>query len=529
MRRLIDFLSPAGLLLAFAALALSRSQRGLPGGLQPYLIAAGVLVLAHIVLRWEDVASVLSGRSARYGTNTAVAVLVVLGILGGINWFAARYPKRLDLTKGQRYSLSDQTKKIVSGLKDEVKITYFQRERDFARGQERLKDYEALSGKLKVELVDPVKQPGKAQAYDARGPWPILVVERGQTREKLTNDSEQDITNALIKVTRDTKKTVCFEEGEGERDLDATGERGFTGAKSALTKSQYETKKVLLLKEKSVPADCTVFVVASPEKDLLPESISVLRDFVKGGGKLFVLSGAPLKAVTPGLEALLKEWNLELGKDVVVDISATGQLAGASEFAPAVISYPFHEITKDFTKDLRFVTAFPLARSVQAGTATVEGVTAQNLLETDRNSWAETDLALKGGAAYDEGKDRKGPISLGAVATVRGKAPAPTPSPSPGKEGEEPPKAPEGRVVAIGSVDFAANASLAFLGNQDLFLNVVAWLAQDADLISIRGKEPDDQKMILSLAQKQNVGWVALVVLPGLFVVLGVMTWWKRR
>ena len=225
MRRLTSFLAPAGLFLALVALAVSRSQRGLPGGLQPYLIAAGALLLAHLVLRWEDVASILSGRSARYGTNTAVAVLVVLGILGGVNWFAARYPKRLDLTKGQRYSLSDQTKKIVSGLKDEVKITYFQRERDFARGQERLKDYEALSSKLKVELVDPVKQPGKAQAYDARGPWPILVVERGTAREKLTNDSEQDITNALIKVTRDSKKTVCFQEGEGERDLDATGER----------------------------------------------------------------------------------------------------------------------------------------------------------------------------------------------------------------------------------------------------------------------------------------------------------------
>ena len=529
MRRAIDFFAPAGVFLGLVAFLVSRSERGLPGGLQPYLIAAAVLVLAHVVLRWEEVAALLGGRSARYGTNTAVAVLVVLGILGAINWFAARYPKRLDLTKGQRYSLSDQTKKIVSGLKDEVKVTYFQRERDFARGRERLKDYEILSDKLKVELVDPVKQPGKAKAFDVKGPWPVLVVERGETREKLTNDSEQDLTNALIKVTRDRKKTVCFQEGEGERDLDAGGEGGFTGAKCILAKSQYETKKVLLLREKAVPADCTVFVVASPEKDLLPDSISVLREFVKGGGKLFVLSGAPLKSTTPGLEALLKEWNLELGKDVVVDISATGQVAGASEFAPTVISYPFHEITKDFTKDLRFVTAFPLARSVQAGTATVEGVTAQNLLETDRNSWAETDLALKNGAAYDEGKDRKGPISLGAVATVRGKAPTPAPSPTPGKEGEEPPKAPEGRVVVIGSADFAGNAYLAFFGNQDLFLNVVSWLAQDPDLISIRGKEPDDQKMILSLNQKQNVGLVALLVLPGLFVVLGIRTWWRRR
>ena len=76
MRRLTSFLAPAGLFLALVALAVSRSQRGLPGGLQPYLIAAGALVLTHLVLRWEEVVGILSGRSARYGTNTAVAVLV---------------------------------------------------------------------------------------------------------------------------------------------------------------------------------------------------------------------------------------------------------------------------------------------------------------------------------------------------------------------------------------------------------------------------------------------------------------------
>ena len=91
------------------------------------------------------------------------------------------------------------------------------------------------------------------------------MVERGATREKVTNDSEQDITNALIKVTRDRKKTVCFAEGEGERDLDDTSERGFSGAKSALAKNQYETKKVLLLREKKVPSECTVFVMGSRE------------------------------------------------------------------------------------------------------------------------------------------------------------------------------------------------------------------------------------------------------------------------
>jgi ABC-type uncharacterized transport system involved in gliding motility auxiliary subunit len=212
---------------------------------------------------------------------------------------------------------------------------------------------------------------------------------------------------------------------------------------------------------------------------------------------------------------------------VVVDVSGMGQLFGAGEFTPIAMGYPYHEITKDF----RVMTAFHLARSLQAGTASVEGVTAQNLLETSRESWAETDLSLRDPIAFDEGKDKKGPISLGVVATIRGKAPepAPSPSPSPGAEEEDKPKAPEGRLVALGDADFASNALLGFQGNQDFFLNVVAWLAEDADLISIRAKDQEDQRLFLTQTQKGNVGWFALVILPGIFVVLGVWSWWRRR
>ena len=84
-------------------------------------------------------------------------------------------------------------------------------------------------------------------------------------------------------------------------------------------------------------------------------------------------------------------------------------------------------------------------------------------------------------------------------------------------------------MVAIGDADFASNALLGFQGNRDFFLNVVAWLAEDADLISIRPREPEDQRMFLTQTQQQSIAFVALLLLPGLFVALGVWTWWKRR
>jgi len=232
LKRLVDLLAPLGFLLAVGALAWTRYGKTLPGGLRPYLIAALALVLLHLILRWEDVAGSVGRRQLKYGTNTAVLVMVVLGILGAANYLVVRHPKRFDLTKDQRYSLSDQTRKVVAGLKDDVKITYFQRQRDMARGQDRLKEYQALSPRLKVEFVDPVQSPAKAQAYDVRGPWPILVVEKADKRERVSNDGEQDITNALLKITREEEDDMP-PRGRGRAFRRGNGRPGLLGGEGA--------------------------------------------------------------------------------------------------------------------------------------------------------------------------------------------------------------------------------------------------------------------------------------------------------
>lgn len=526
MRRLIDVLAPLGFVVVVGVFALERVRPGLlPGRTDYYLAAGALLVLAHLLLRWDRIAARLGRRRVKYGANMVVLGLVVLAILGLINYLAAGQTKRWDLTKNRRYSLSDQTRKVLAGLQEDVRILYFQRKAELPGARERLRDYENASPRLKVEYVDPWAQPAAARQHDVTS-VPTLVFLRGEKREKAINDSEQDVTNGIVKVTRDGRKTVCFVEGEGERDIDDSGDRGFASARAALARSQYEVKKVPLLREGKVPSDCTVLVVAGPEKDLLAPALDPIRGFVKAGGKLLLLVEPELNGKTPGLVALAREWNAELGPDVVLDVSPVGQLFGTGPLTPLAVNYPYHEITKDF----RVSTAFHTARSARAGTGTVEGVFAQNLVETGPQSWAETDLSLKEPIELDEGKDTKGPIPLGVVSTVRAPSPAPTPSPSPaGGEAAEEPKKPEGRVVTFGDADFASNALLGFQGNQDFFLNVVAWLAEDADLISIRAREPEDQRLFLTEHQRRNVNTLALLLLPGAFVVLGVSAWWRRR
>jgi len=521
MRRFIDILGPLGLLLIAVAWGLSVNGKPLPGRLEVYVVSGVALLLANIFLRYEEIVASLGMRQIRYGGNTFLLSLVVLGILAAVNYLTFRHTKRWDLTKNQRNSLSEQTKKVIQNLKDDITIMSFQQAAEMTQARDRMKEYVQASPHLKLEFVNPMKDPSVARKYDVTA-VPSVVVLRGDRHEKAASDSEQDVANALIKVTRDSKKTVCFAVGEGERDPDASERTGYSAAKSSLVKSQYDVKSIVLLREGRVPAECTVLIVAAPEKDLLVPVVDSIRTYVKGGGKALLMVEPEFKESYPNFTGLLKEWNIETRKDVVVDASGVGELFGAGPITPLANQYPYHEITRDF----RMMTAYHEARSMTAGKGSVEGVTAQNIVETAPQSWSESDLTLKDPVEFNEGKDQKGPVSLAVAVTVGAQSPKPA-SPDAPKTDEAPKK--EGRVVAVGDSDFASNTLLGFQGNKDLFLNMVAWLSQDFDLISIRPREPEDQRMLLTRTQMLMFFLVALVILPGFFVVLGTVAWWRRR
>ena len=122
--------------------------------------------------------------------------------------------------------------------------------------------------------------------------------------------------------------------------------------------------------------------------------------------------------------------------------------------------------------------------------------------------------------------DKKGPVSLGvAVSGPATNAPAPKDPPKPG----ETPKQVEARIVAIGDADFASNAALGVQGNRDLFLNAVNWLAQQENLISIRAKDPEDRRITLTADQERRIFYLTVLIVPGLILLAGVQTWWRRR
>jgi ABC-type uncharacterized transport system involved in gliding motility auxiliary subunit len=524
VNRILSLIGWIGTALVFAAVAI---RFGLPAKDQYayYLAWAGlVCVLAYTLGQWREIAKVFAGRQARYGTLAATSVLVVLGILVAINYIGSRQNKRWDLTVNKQFSLSDQSRNVTAKLDAPLQILVFAQEPEFPRYRDKLKEYEYASKRASVDYIDPDKKPTIAKQNQVQQYGTIVFNYKGRT-ERVTSDSEQDITNGIIKVVTGQQKKVYFTQGHGEKDPTSSERDGYSDISTALKGENYTVDKIVLAQTGSVPDDASVVVVAGPRIDFFPNEIEALKKYLAKAGKLLLELDPPDKPTSPpltNLVALAHDWGIDVGDNVVVDVSGMGRLIGTDASVPVAANYPSHPITERF----KFLTAYPLARSATPVTGGVNGHIAQTFVETSPQSWAESDvkaLLTSGQVSLDETKgDKKGPVSIAAAVS--------SPSTEPAKPGEaaDAPK-PETRVVVVGDSDFVANAGLGVQGNRDLFLNTIGWLSQQENLISIRPKSPNDSRITLTATQQNNITLLSLLIIPAFIFGSGVYTWWRRR
>ncbi len=444
-----------------------------------------------------------------YGTNTFIFVLAVLGILVVLNYLAWSKGGRLDVTREKLYSISDQTKKVLDNLDKEVEVLAFFKEvgTDRKEFQELIGEYKRRSGKIKVRFVDPDKEPGVARKYGVTEYGTVVLVSGTQNINLRLSDlisggivdnAEEEITNALIKLSKDIKKTIYFLKGHGERDINNNSEpQGFGRLRQLLENEGYEVKELLLVREPDIPVKNTMLVVAGPKKPLLPKEIELIKKYLDGGGKAVFMLEPRLGGE---LVSFLRDYGFNIGDDIIVDPSS--KLVGGGDVAPVVAQYLPHEITEGF----RFATLFPYSRSVEV--VNRDGIRSTVIAKTSEYSWAETNFALfdQGIAQRDPG-DRVGPLGVFAVSEI----------------GENT------RIAVFGSVDLVSNRFIDFSGNSDLFLNTVNWIFGDTQLISIRPRVAREGKLAITGNQMRMLFSFTVIVVPALVLVSGLVVWWRRK
>jgi len=450
----------------------------------------------------------LSGRGQALRIVCAIPALVA--IFGFGEAILDRRAWRLDLTPERRYTLSEHARRVVESLPADVRILAFLRAQDPRNPgiEDLLRQVAGASPRVHVEQFDVNRSPALARQYEVDS-YGALVVESEGRRRVVNTPREEVLVAAFLQVTRQQRKTVAWVLGHGEGDLASSDRRlGYLTARTALELDYFDVHPASLFAGE-VPAGTDVVVVVGPEKDFLPDEIRALDHWIEQGGATLVLLD-PQRA--PRVAEDLGRWGIVLAPDVVVDPGA--RLYGGEGISLHVDadggSHPL-------LAGLRAGMLFSATRSV----GLAEGVDGDVLLWSGPQGFATTapEAFASGSVGFDPQRDRPGPVSVGAEVRV-------APLAEPGETVRGP-----ARLVVYGNSRFANNFFIEYLGNRDLFVDTVQWLARDLAVMGHRTprQTPGIQQFYMTEEQGSAAFWTAAVVQPLVLAAVGLALAARRR
>lgn len=509
--------APLGLasVLLVAAGGISYAISGVMGNLAVTLLWAGLLaLLLFFYVYFPEIRDFVSRRSTRHAFNAAIMSGVFFLIVALIAVMSIKYKVRLDLTADNRYTLSAQTVNILKSLKEDVAAIAFYRSDERTRQAmfDLLSEYAYHSSRFSFRFVDPDRDPTTAVKHGITS-YRTTLLQYGGRQEIVGTESENRLTNSLIRLISKSVKVFYFVKGHGEKRIDSMAEDGYGILKEALERENHQVRELLLMSAVRVPEDAAVLVVSGPESDYLPGELDKITDFVGQGGRaLFMLDPGG----AGGLPGYLRRFGFEVRNDLIID--KMSQVYGANFLMPVVVAYyKNHPVTHEF----ELATFFPIARSVHIQEDPAKG--SYDLAKTSDKSWATAGPLTKDDEQFNPDRHQRGPISVVAVTAVEV-----------GMDRNKDAAGPEGiktwgKILVTGDSDFASNKFLKTAGNRDFILNMLAWLAEENILISIRKKEPGLTPLMLTAVQGRIVFWLSVVIVPSLLLALGAGVAARRR
>lgn len=475
------------------------------------LILLGLITfIAWIVLSRNFLSEFWQRRSTQVGTDTLVATISVIALLGLINFLSIRFPYRVDFTENQLYSLSPQTEQVLQNLQQPVKVWIFERgSQSNPLEQEVLNNYKRKSNQFSYEIIDPDRQPGLVQEFKkiSSGNLSRVYLQYGEKKqainllEQTEALSEIKLTNAIESIKNNKIQTIYFLQGHGEHPLQS-GEGSLSQAVKNLEERGYQVIPLNLAEKATIPENTNLLILAGGKQKLFPQEVAALKKYSEQGGNLLLLLDPEIDL---GLEPLLKTWGIQLDQRVIIDGSGSGNMLNLGPATPLITRYGDHPITQDFGNSL---SIYPFSRPIATFKNT--GVEAVSLLITNDQMWAESDLD-SAEISFDPTKDLAGPFDLG-VALTRNLA------------------SKTSKLIIIGNSTFVTDGWFDQQLNGDVFLNSVEWLSnRDKPTLSIRAKEAQNRRINLTPFKANLIFGLSIIILPLLSFILAGVTWWRRR
>jgi|GEM_PF-6118541 len=448
--------------------------------------------------------------------NNLITVVMVLAIIVLLNLFSSYYFIHIDVTETNLNSLNESTVKILQGVEKplHIQVFYKSNSQGYAFLKEHLPEYAIENRNIRIDFVDPDISPKKALQYGVTNDMIVMIYGEGEDtkREDIYSYSEEKISAGIQKLTVGKEPVIYFLQGHGELEIDSYEPLSYSKLNNFLKASGYQTKKIYLSETKKVPEDCSVLVIASPKKELLPEEFEAIKDYFDDSGKIFLLLDTDFENAAK-MEELAKYLGVYVEKGIIYDGGAN---LNGDPSIPAGKDYKFHYITENLAQ-----TVFPLVRPLYEDKYKPEGdYLVEELIKSDkRKSYIEMGKELNENTLPDKNVDIMREAAM-VVATKKIAA----------KDKDGNLKDIDARAVVIGDSTFATDNFVDFVGNSDLFYNSMEWLTADSDIVAVRDSDVNVKRFItLTNLAKSKILWFCVVIIPLLFVLLGILVVYRRE
>ena len=483
-------------------------------------------------------------RRLKVGAGVTAVLVVVLNLLG------SHIRGRVDLTRGNLFTLAEGTREIVGDLDDLVQIKLFASDELHPDIQLQLRDVRDLladmarasNGNLVVSVMNPDEDDDAEEEANALGIYPVdfnvlssdefqirrgyygLAVTYADEREVMpiierVDDLELRLASAIASMTTETRPGVAFVQGYG-----AKGPFEIPGLREGLA-DRFSLRSVDLSGDSAPPLsrDSTeIVVLAAPTQPVDSAALARVQDFVaRGGAALLLLEAPQLDPQSPmasplfsGAEKLLEGRGLSFEPQLVFDLASSERVSlGRRGLFNVISPYPLWPVTLP-------AGDHPTTRGLASLTLGWAG--ALEITDSTRVHplWQTTEAAglQEAGGLVMPDQDWNRPDEELAVRTV---AAAVEPAEGSG----------EGRMVVVSDGSFAEGQFVqANPGNLVFLANAIDWLAQDEALMSIRAKDRTPPSLVFTSDLERNaLKWGNLAGVPLLLALFGVVRVTGRR
>ena len=466
-------------------------------------------------------------KTFHYGSFSILLTAVVLIIAILVNVAVNALPTSLiqiDMSSSRIFTLNEQSVNVLKNLDQDVTIYPL-----FETGQEdetlmKLLDrYTEQSDHIKVETVDPVANPSFTSGYNASSlQTGSVIVESGNRYKTIQSyeiyetsydscysseqyfDGEGELTSAIDYVTSESLPNIYYTTGHDELSIS-------TAFESALTKSNYALTELSLLSAGSVPEDCDVLMILSPQSDFSAAEADMVIQYLESGKKAYIQTSY-LSGNFTEFSRILSNYGIQSSSGIILEGDSDYSYQENGSFLPYIMpQLQSHTITDDFIGSKK-PALISLASALEL-TDVRSSVSRTTLMTTSESGYEKTMVNGKLSTAEKEDGDRTGTFNLGVLA-------------------EEETASGETTQLVVYSTPYLTDDSLVNyynISNLDLAVNSIGYLCEHESTITIDAKSMMLETITPSTAAVNIQTIVFIVLLPLSVLISGIVIWVRRR